>query len=95
MGQRLIIRGGVQGVGYRQWFRRKAEDLGLSGTVVNLTDGSVEAIVIGQAAAIDVLVRAAMEGPPLAKVDAILREELGADDTRLGLRGFAILPSAS
>ena len=45
---RLRITGQVQGVGYRFWMTRHATTLGLRGWVRNRTDGSVEALVIGE-----------------------------------------------
>ncbi|WP_426998450.1 acylphosphatase [Pseudarthrobacter sp. N5] len=48
------VRGVVQGVGFRYWTARKAEELGLSGTVRNCDDGAVAVVV---------------EGPPLAVIE--------------------------
>ena len=45
---RLRITGRVQGVGYRVWALRMASRLGLRGWVRNRSDGSVEALVIGE-----------------------------------------------
>jgi acylphosphatase len=42
------ITGVVQGVGFRYWTARKADELGLKGTVRNSTDGSVELVVEGE-----------------------------------------------
>ncbi|WP_026534667.1 acylphosphatase [Arthrobacter sp. H14] len=43
------VTGEVQGVGFRYWVRRQAEQLGLTGTAVNEPDGSVTVIVEGSA----------------------------------------------
>jgi acylphosphatase len=71
MGKRLLISGRVQGVGYRFSFAEAATALGLTGWVRNLYDGSVEACVHGDAAAIDNIVTWAKRGPPAACVSAV------------------------
>lgn len=71
MARHLSIRGRVQGIGYRQWFRRRALELGATGWVRNRSDGSVEALVIVGDEAYAALVRDAMNGPMGAKVDEI------------------------
>ncbi len=70
-GLHLTISGIVQGVGYRQWFRRQALARALSGWVRNRADETVEAVVEGDAVAVEDLVRVAMTGPLGAKVDRI------------------------
>jgi len=45
--KRVVIAGRVQGVGYRDWMVARAREIGLSGWVRNLPDGSVEALVAG------------------------------------------------
>lgn len=42
--QRIVVRGRVQGVGYRAFVQRVAEELGLTGEVWNRRDGTVELI---------------------------------------------------
>lgn len=71
MAMHLSIRGRVQGVGYRQWFRRRALELGATGWVRNRADGSVEALVVAGDEAYRQLVRDAMNGPMGARVDEI------------------------
>lgn len=71
MARHLSIRGLVQGIGYRQWFRRRALELGATGWVRNRADGSVEALVIAGDEAYAQLVRDAMNGPLGAKVQEI------------------------
>ncbi|MCF3936489.1 acylphosphatase [Acuticoccus sp. M5D2P5] len=86
---RFIISGRVQGVGYREWCRREAESLGLSGTVRNLPDGTVEAVFIGDSAAVDAMLTRCRKGPPAAEVVSI-----GLDPVDMkAVDGFVILPS--
>jgi acylphosphatase len=65
------IKGKVQGVWYRAWTEQQATRLGLSGWVRNRTDGSVEALFIGNAEVIEHMMQACYQGPPEAKVIAI------------------------
>lgn len=67
----LRITGRVQGVGYRDWLVRQAAAAGLDGWVRNRADGSVEALLSGEEAAIGAVLLAARRGPALARVDGI------------------------
>lgn len=90
---RLFIRvsGRVQGVGYRDWTRRTAGALGLTGWVRNRRDGAVEALAIGPATQVAALVKAMKSGPPLASVAAI---ETRIDETDEAPQGFEVRPTA-
>lgn len=66
--RRLTIRGTVQGVGYRYAMRQQAARLGVAGWVRNRVDGSVEAVIQGEAQAVEALVAWAQTGPPAAYV---------------------------
>ena len=68
---RLIIRGRVQGVGFRYAFADEARARKLRGWVRNRRDGSVEAIVAGPAAAVDAIVAWSRRGPSAALVTAV------------------------
>lgn len=68
---RLVMHGRVQGVWFRDSMRREAEALGVSGWVRNRSDGAVEAMVQGEAGAVDALVRWAHRGPQLAEVERV------------------------
>ena len=69
--RRIRIRGQVQGVNLREALRQRADQLKLTGWVRNRLDGTVEAVVQGEAFAIDSLVEWARLGPPTARVDSV------------------------
>jgi len=71
----LVIRGVVQGVGFRWFAVHEAQALGLSGWVKNRRDGSVEVAADGDSRALEAFQKRVTEGPPGATVDAI--ETLG------------------
>lgn len=73
----LSIRGRVQGVGFRETMRHEAQRLGVTGWVRNRLDGSVEAVIQGDAAQIDAMMQWTHRGPPAAKVLRV--EESDAD----------------
>ena len=64
----LRISGRVQGVGYRAWAVRTAARLGLRGWVRNRADGTVEALIIGDAQSLAAMVEACRQGPRAAIV---------------------------
>lgn len=66
-----IVHGDVQGVGYRYFVQRKAQQLGLAGWVRNNDDGTVELVAEGSRQVLDHLKRALEEGPRLARVDRV------------------------
>ncbi|MGO8916934.1 MAG: acylphosphatase [Stellaceae bacterium] len=80
---RLVITGRVQGVGFRAWTRREARRRAVRGWVRNRLDGSVEALLIGPADAVEALAEACRRGPGTARVDVVSRfpdEDDGAAD---------------
>lgn len=68
MAKHLVITGLVQGVGYRASFEAQARALKLGGWVRNRIDGSVEAMVRGDAAALESVVAWSRRGPAAAQV---------------------------
>jgi acylphosphatase len=83
--KRLTIMGRVQGVGFRAWMVSEAVRLGVSGWVRNLPGGAVEALVYGDAASVEELLRACRLGPPLAEVSSIV-EDLADPEDEPGFR---------
>ena len=83
--KRLIISGRVQGVGFRVWMVEKARELGVSGWVRNRIDGSIEALVAGDTAAVEELLRLCRRGPRMAEVVSI-EEDLADPPDHFGFR---------
>jgi acylphosphatase len=82
-----VVRGDVQGVGFRYFVQRRAQQLGLKGWVRNNDDGTVELVAEGKREELEQLKQALQEGPRMARVDRV--------DTRWSaaagnLRGFEL-----
>lgn len=92
---RVLIRGRVQGVGFRAWTEISAAERGIEGWVRNRRDGSVEALFAGASDAVLAMIELCREGPPGARVEAIDQREAGAEDLALRRRGeqFSVLAS--
>jgi acylphosphatase len=69
--RKYIISGRVQGVGYRFFAERVANELGLRGYVKNLWDGNVAAYAIGEEAQLEEFKRRLAEGPRMGHVTAV------------------------
>lgn len=68
---RVIARGRVQGVFYRDTMRRAAQASGVAGSAVNLADGTVECHFEGAKPIVDSMIEIAREGSSASDVDSI------------------------
>jgi acylphosphatase len=84
--RRVIVRGRVQGVFFRDSTRERARAHGASGWVRNRDDGAVEAVLEGPPDAVERVVRFLETGPPQASVEGVDVSEEGPE----GLSGFEI-----
>ena len=73
--RRFLVSGHVQGVGFRFFAQDAARRDGLAGHVTNHPDGSVEAVVEGEAEAVDRFERALRRGPSRSRVERVLVDE--------------------
>lgn len=80
----VVIRGRVQGVGFRAWTEVAALERGLQGWVRNRRDGTVEAVFIGVEDDVSAMIEACRTGPPGARVDFV--DERQAAPSELALR---------
>ena len=87
----VVIRGRVQGVGYRAWTEVAALERGLQGWVRNRRDGAVEALVVGDDSAVGQMIEACRRGPRMADVDAV---DVDPVDLDILPEGFTQLPTA-
>lgn len=72
---RVRVQGKVQGVWFRAFTREQALENGVHGTVQNLPDGSVEAVLEGEPAAVEAVLAGMRRGPPGSSVTALNQEE--------------------
>ncbi|XSC46390.1 acylphosphatase [Bradyrhizobium sp. RDT10] len=91
----VMIRGRVQGVGYRAFVDDEARSHDLEGWVRNRRDGSVEAVFAGPAGTVTAMIAACRRGPPSARIDAIQDEAANPDMLNLRRAGerFSVLPT--
>lgn len=73
---RFVVRGRVQGVGFRWFVWRHAERLQIAGYARNLRDGSVEVVAEGPESALIDLERALGQGPPGAQVEGVEQSDV-------------------
>ncbi|MFO1089894.1 MAG: acylphosphatase [Hyphomicrobiales bacterium] len=85
----VLIRGRVQGVGYRAWTAARARELKLTGFVRNRRDGAVEAVFGGEAPAVQKMLELCREGPLGARVTAV--ETVGKGVSAFA--AFEVLPT--
>lgn len=78
---RLIIRGRVQGVYFRSFTKKNAEQLGIFGWVKNREDKAVEALLQGPEKVVEEMKKLLQKGPVAAQVDQI--EEVESKETQM------------
>ena len=82
-----VVHGDVQGVGFRYFVQRKAQQIGLQGWVRNNDNGTVEVVAEGSREQLEDLKRTLQEGPRMARVD---RVETRWSSATGGMRGFEL-----
>jgi len=73
---RYVVRGRVQGVGYRYFVLRQADALGVTGFARNRADGAVEVVAEGSDDALAGLEERLRAGPAFAEVEDVAREAI-------------------
>ena len=88
--RRFVVRGEVQGVGYRYWLIEAAHAIDVAGWVRNRRDGSVEGFAQGNAPEVERMLSFARRGPPAARVTDV---EVDPVDPDPSLDDFALRPT--
>ena len=89
MVRHFLVRGRVQGVGFRWFVQREASELSLSGWVRKTEEGEVELVVSGDAEGLEELRRSLEKGPRGSRVDQVLEHALAESEAE-GLAAFRI-----
>ncbi|HZL31338.1 MAG TPA: acylphosphatase [Pseudolabrys sp.] len=92
----ILVRGSVQGVGFRAFVEHHARQRDLAGWVRNRRDGSVEAVFAGPAKSVEGMIAACGYGPLSARVDQVDQREGIEADLKVGASAgeFSLLPTA-
>jgi acylphosphatase len=92
---RVVVRGRVQGVGYRMWAVSRASGHGLTGWARNLGDGAVEMMLCGDGASIAAMLADCWTGPPMAEVASVSSQDASPEQLApgAGQGGFIVLPN--
>jgi acylphosphatase len=80
MVQHFLVKGRVQGVGFRWFVNSEASRIGLRGWVRNTDDGHVEAVAAGSSKQIEALVVALHQGTRGSRVDAVEIQEMDENE---------------
>jgi acylphosphatase len=80
MVKHFLVRGRVQGVGFRWYVHREAAEIGLRGWVRNTADGHVEIVAAGTPDQIAELKEAVKKGSRGSRVDAVIEHELAESE---------------
>jgi len=93
--RRVVVRGRVQGVGFRAWTEHEAMRRALDGWARNRRDGSVEALFSGPPETVADMVEACRRGPPQSRVDALDVHDAHLNDLGQRRTGekFSLLPT--
>ena len=83
----FLITGRVQGVFFRDSTEKEALKLGLQGSAVNLSDGTVKVCLRGESEDIDLLEKWLLIGPELAQVESVIEVDI---DQQTELNGFKV-----
>ena len=87
--RKCVALGRVQGVGFRWFVTRNAQELGVRGTVRNRRDGAVELVLqADEPATVQALVERIRQGPPASHVESVSCERMSSEDR---LEGFEVV----
>lgn len=86
----VLVRGHVQGVGFRYFVKQAADALGVAGWVRNLHDGRVEALLIGPEAEVQSVLDQMVRGPRNARVDEVVMRPASTDESGEAMRPFTL-----
>jgi acylphosphatase len=90
LGIHVLVRGHVQGVGFRYFVKQAADALGIPGWVRNLRDGRVEAVLMGPETAVRPVLDQIGRGPRQARVDEVVTRPASPEECRPARQPLAL-----
>lgn len=84
MERKVLISGKVQGVFYRSFIKKKADELGVRGWVKNLDDGRVEAVFCGPRKRVSEMIKSCWKGSLLSRVERVEEADAGKKEKFAG-----------
>lgn len=91
----IIVRGRVQGVGFRRFAQRGAEEFGVLGWTRNLDNGDVEIMAESEEESLEKYLVYLKKGPALGRVDEMIVKNVENETRSNKFQGFMILPDGS
>jgi acylphosphatase len=91
LARKYVVRGRVQGVGFRYFVEREARALNVSGWVRNTEESTVELVAVGTEEQQIQLRERLRQGPRASRVDSLDEQEAAADDTTGHMKDFRIV----
>lgn len=77
---KVVFKGKVQGVFFRDNTKQKADELNVKGYIRNMENGNVEAVFVGESKAIEEILEYCSKGPGLAKIEETIVEDYSGED---------------
>ena len=83
LAKKIIVTGKVQGVGFRYFVKKKAEEIGVAGWVKNTEDGAVEIFAEAEGFKINLLVNYCEKGPSNSRVESVAVQEVTSCENKI------------
>lgn len=84
--RQVLVTGKVQGVYFREWAVKTAQELEVDGWVRNRRDGYVEVYAVGAGAAVERFIERLRDGSPASEVDQVIAEQAPVEKMRSFVR---------
>jgi len=82
----ILIKGRVQGVGFRMYAQKQANDYNITGWVKNMPDESVRVLACGDEADMKMFLDALNSGPPMSNVSEFIKSRIPNPESFIGFK---------
>ncbi|MBT9129789.1 MAG: Acylphosphatase [candidate division WS2 bacterium] len=88
---KILVKGRVQGVGFRYFTYRQARQLGLTGYVKNLPSGEVETVAYGEADSLEMFINVIKKGTPFSLIESFTLKDLNPLEFSVNFETFYVI----